>query len=193
MNWFRTSLFLYSYAERSQSRNYAKLTFILCWLYGFVRRQILIINNVCLRVYRHSENLYTKPAVIKLPIYTKLTKKNPKHSSLNQNVFFYKRALISTLPFKNDSCFNKDLYNFKKSNREIMLKNKSEVLANYHKSSLVLKSIIHFLRKKQTKIANPFLFQNYMFLVTLEHNVCPSHQWLTEFIIITCHSLTSWQ
>lgn len=86
-------------------------TFILCWLYGFVRRQILIINNGCLYVYRHSKNLYTKPAVIKLLIYTKLHKKT-KHSSLNQNAFFYKRAIVSTLPFKNDSCFNKDLYNF---------------------------------------------------------------------------------
>lgn len=54
-------------------------TFILCWLYGFVRRQILIINNGCLYVYRHSKNLYTKPAVIKLLIYTKLHKKPNTH------------------------------------------------------------------------------------------------------------------
>lgn len=54
-------------------------TFILFWLCGFLRRQILIINNGCLYVYRHSKNLYTKPAVIKLLIYTKLHKKPNTH------------------------------------------------------------------------------------------------------------------
>lgn len=54
-------------------------TFILCWLYRFAGRQILIINNGCLYVYRLSKNLYTKPAVIKLLIYTKLHKKPNTH------------------------------------------------------------------------------------------------------------------
>lgn len=74
-----------------------------------------------------------------------------------------------------------------------MLKNKSEVLANYHKSSFVLKSIIQFPRKKQTKQSckSVFVSKIICYLVTLEHSVGPSHQWLTEFIIITCHSLTS--
>lgn len=54
-------------------------TFILCWLYGSVQRQILIINNGCLYVYRLSKNLYTKPAVIKLLIYTKLHKNPNTH------------------------------------------------------------------------------------------------------------------
>lgn len=70
-----------------------------------------------------------------------------------------------------------------------MLKNKSEVLANYHKSSLVLKSIIQFPRKKANKTCKSvFVSKIICYLVTLEHSVGPSHQWLTEFIIITCHS-----
>lgn len=73
-----------------------------------------------------------------------------------------------------------------------MLKNKSEVLANYHKSSLVLKSIIQFPRKKANKTCKSvFVSKIICNLVTLKHSVGPSHQWLTEFIIITCHSLTS--
>lgn len=96
--------------------------------------------------------------------YLHKTPPKTKHSSLNQNFFFYKRALVSTLPFKNDSCFNKDQYNFKKSNREIMRKIKVKywlITTGLHWSWNRLYTSPE--KKKQTKIANPFLFQYYMF------------------------------
>lgn len=95
--------------------------------------------------------------------YLHKTPPKTKHSSLNQNFFFYKRALISTLPFKNDSCFNKDQYNFKKSNREIMRKIKVKywlITTGLHWS---WNRLYTSPEKKQTKIANPFQFQYYMF------------------------------
>lgn len=168
-------------------------TFILCGLYGFVRRQILIINNGCLSVYRHSKNLYTKPAVIKLLIYTKLHKKPNTHrltkmpSITRGHQYLLYRSRMTAVSTKICIMFFK-----KKQIKKIMLKNKSEVLANYHKSSLVLKSIIQFPRKKANKTCKSvFVSKIICYLVTLEHSVGPSHQWLTEFIIITCHSLTS--
>lgn len=59
---------------------------------------------------------------------------------------------------------------FKNQIEKIMLKNKSEVLANYHKSSLVLKSIIQFPRKKANKTCKSvFVSKIICYLVTLEH------------------------
>lgn len=123
--------------------------------------------------------------------YLHKTPPKTKHSSLNQNFFFYKRALISTLPFKNDSCFNKDQYNFKKSNREIMRKIKVKywlITTGLHWS---WNRLYTSPEKKANKNCKSVFVSILYVLVTKITTFCPSHQWLTEFIIITCHSLTS--